>query len=231
MSIFAISDLHLSTVCEKPMNIFGSSWENYMEEITRDWAERVTKDDTVLLGGDLSWGMTMEEAAPDIELIARLPGNKIMVRGNHDYWWSSVSKVRAAFGGEIMALQNDAVRVDGAIICGCRGWTVPDGAQTAEDKKIYERELIRMEMALTAAKNMRQSEEQLIVLTHFPPFNVHRADSGFTRLFIEYGVDKVVYGHLHGRDCRSDLRISLFGMEFFLTSCDLTGNRLVLIKE
>lgn len=229
MSIYAISDLHLSAASDKPMDIFGGSWIGYMEEIERDWRRRVLPSDVVLLPGDLSWGMTMEQAMPDIERVNALPGKKVLIRGNHDYWWSSISRLREKLPQGMYAVQNDALKIGGAVVCGSRGWTVADGEQQPADKKIYERELLRMEMSLQAAMRLRTDGEPLIVLIHYPPFNVRRERSGFSELFEKYCADKVVYGHLHGRDCRSDLKLCMGGVEYYLTSCDLTANKMTLI--
>ena len=120
MKVFAISDLHLSSACNKPMDIFGSSWEGYWEKIKTDWAVKVSDDDLVLLCGDLSWGMTLEEAKPDLDQLACLKGTKVIIKGNHDYWWSSLSKVKSIVDDSILCLQHDCVRVGRVLVCGSR---------------------------------------------------------------------------------------------------------------
>ena len=230
MKVFAISDLHLSTVVEKPMDIFGKSWENYFEEICADWKAKVSDDDLVLLPGDFSWAMRMDEALPDFRLVAQLPGKKVILRGNHDYWWNTLSQVRNALPSGFYALQNDCMRFDDVLICGTRGWVVPDGDNlSAEDMKIYLRELERLKLSISAMQKMRKPTDSVIAIMHFPPFNGRYDDSDFTRQFIEAGITKVVYGHLHGKDCRANLHMKKFGIDFYLTSCDLVGNKLTEI--
>ena len=230
MKVFAISDLHLSTVVEKPMDIFGKAWENYFDIISEDWKAKVTDDDLVLLPGDFSWAMRMDEALPDFELVAKLPGKKVILRGNHDYWWNTLSQVRNALPQGFYALQNDCMRFGDVLICGTRGWVCPDGDNlTAEDTKIYLREIERLKLSIAAMQKMRKPEDKVIAIMHFPPFNGRYDDSDFTRLFIEAGITTVVYGHLHGKDCRANLHMKKFGIEFYLTSCDLVGNKLTEI--
>ena len=122
MKIFSISDLHLDINNTKPMNIFGPVWENYLDKIVTDWNEKVSNEDIVILAGDYSWAMKLEEVAPDFEFLNKLKGTKIIIRGNHDYWWSSLSKVRALLPENVYALQNDAIKIGNYIFCGNRGW-------------------------------------------------------------------------------------------------------------
>lgn len=229
MKIFAISDLHLSTTTPKPMNIFGPVWSNHMQTITADWKERVGKDDIVLIAGDLSWAMQLEDAVTDLSVLADLNGKKVFIRGNHDYWWKSISRIRAAFPDGYYFLQNDCVKFGNYIILGSRGWTVegsvPDYSD--EDKKLYLRERERLLLALKAMQKVREDGDKVIAMIHFPPFDVKRSDSLFTELFKEYGVNCVVYGHLHGNDCKADKIVRKDGIVYYLTSCDLVKNRLV----
>ncbi len=229
MKIYAISDLHLSVTTNKPMNVFGSSWENYVDEIVADWEKKVTDDDVVLIAGDHSWAMQLEDAVIDLERFKNLKGKKVIIRGNHDYWWKSVSKIRDALP-EFVVLQNDAVKIENLVVCGSRGWTCEGSNDfTEDDKKIYLRETERLRLALSSAKKLLSSDDKLIVLMHFPPFNVRREDSLFTKLFEENGVQAVVYGHLHGKDCRADLTLEKNGIKYYLTSCDQVKNKLVEI--
>lgn len=227
MKVFAISDLHLSINNPKPMDIFGGAWEDYLPRIKQSWVDNVSDNDVVLLSGDLSWAMTLENAAADLKYIGALPGKKIIIRGNHDYWWKSISAVRAALPYGCYALQNDCLRLGDILFCGSRGWTV-DG-DSDEDKKLFERELIRMRLSLEQMQRQRQSEDKVIAMTHYPPFNYKPENSRMTDLFAEFGVDKVVYGHLHGKNVRSMPLITLSGVEYYLTSCDQINNKLVQI--
>ena len=230
MKVYAISDLHLSTVCGKPMDIFGKAWENYFELISADWKEKVTDEDVVLLPGDFSWAMRIEDALPDFERVANLPGSKVILRGNHDYWWNTLSQVRSLIPKGFYALQNDCLRFGDVLICGTRGWTCPDGDNlTAEDKKIYLREIERLKLSIASMQKQRKPTDKVIAITHFPPFNGRYDESEFTKQFVLADIDTVVYGHLHGKDCRANLQFKKFGINFYLTSCDLTGNKLTRI--
>lgn len=230
MKVFAISDLHLSTVVGKPMGIFGKAWENYFEEICSDWQAKVSQDDLVLLPGDFSWAMRMEDALPDFELVAKLPGQKVILRGNHDYWWNTLSQVRSSIPQGFFALQNDCLRFENVLICGTRGWVCPDGDNLgAEDTKIYLRENERLKLSLSAMQKMRTPSDKVIAIMHYPPFNVKYDDSDFIKQLILAEVPTVVYGHLHGKDCRANLFMNKFGIDFYLTSCDLVGNKLTQI--
>ena len=230
MKVFAISDLHLSTNCQKPMDIFGKSWVNYFELICADWKAKVSQDDVVLLPGDFSWAMRMEDALADFELVAQLPGKKVILRGNHDYWWNTLSQVRNAIPKDFFALQNDCLRFGDVLICGTRGWVCPDGDNlNAEDKKIYLRVVERLKLSIASMQKQRQPEDKVIAIMHYPPFNGRYEDSDFVKQFVQADIKTVVYGHLHGKDCRSNLYMKKFGIDFYLTSCDLVGNVLTEI--
>ena len=185
MHVYAISDPHLSFTEDKPMSVFGAVWENHWDEITADWKAKVQSDDVVLIAGDISWAMYLQDAVKDLELIGALPGTKILIRGNHDYWWSGISKVRAVLPEGTYCLQNDALKIGKYVFAGSRGWSVPEtgAAQSAEDAKIFEREIIRMELSLTAADKLREEGDKLIAMIHYPPFNSRYENSPFTKLF------------------------------------------------
>lgn len=231
MKIFAISDLHISTNTNKPMEIFGGNWIGYMEKIKADWQEKVTDDDLVLIGGDLSWAMDIEDAQKDLQTLADLKGKKILIKGNHDYWWSGIGKVRDILPENFFALQNDSLRFDGVVICGSRCWSVPGSPDFNEqDRKIYLRETERLKLSLSSAQKIKQDGDKLIALVHFPPFNVHREDSAFTEIFEQFGVDAVIYGHLHGKSVRADKLVVKNGIKYYLTSCDQVENKLTEIE-
>ncbi len=230
MKVFAISDLHLSGENPKPMDIFGGAWDNYIEKIKASWDECVEDGDVVLISGDISWAMGLEEAKKDLSFIGSLKGKKVIIRGNHDYWWKSISAVRNALPAGVYAVQNDAVKTGNVIVCGSRGWTTPEKEHaTADDKKIYEREIIRMEMSLKTAEKMKGENDKIVVMTHYPPFNSRIERSPFVEMFSGFKVDAVVYGHLHGKDCRASRLVEIDGIRYYLTSCDLVENKLVRI--
>jgi predicted phosphohydrolase len=231
MKIFAISDLHLSFSSNKPMDVFGGNWENYLEKIEQDWNNKVTDDDIVLIAGDISWAMKLEEAQVDLNWIANLKGKKVLIRGNHDYWWKSISSIRNVLPEHMYILQNDSLLLNEVIFCGTRGWTVPENyaLQQEDDKKIYERELLRLELSLKTAKEKQTNNQPIIALIHYPPFNSKLEESEFTTLFETYGVSKVIYGHLHGKDAKTVLHYTKNNVEYYLTSCDQIDNKLVQI--
>ena len=230
MKVFAISDLHLSVNNPKPMDIFGPVWDGYIEKIFSEWKQKVHEDDIVLLAGDFSWAMKLEDAVDDFRLMESLPGKKIIIRGNHDYWWKSISAVRSILPINFYALQNDALKFDNVIICGTRGWQTPEKnmVQSSEDEKIYKREVLRLEMSLKEANKLRREGDILLCMMHYPPFNFSRADSEFSLLFEKYNVDIVVFGHIHGYK-NIQLQFEKNNIKYFLTSCDMVNNEIVQI--
>lgn len=231
MKVFAISDLHLSINSNKPMDIFGPVWENYLDKIEQSWNKLVSDDDVVLISGDISWAMKLNDAIPDLNYISQFKGKKIILRGNHDYWWSSISGVRSVLKPNMFAIQNDAIKIGDTIFCGTRGWTVPETThKTPDDEKIYNREFIRLGLSLQDAKRLQQNNEKIIVMMHYPPFNSKMEDNEFTNLIEQYGVKTVVYGHLHSYDKKQKLIAYKNNVKYYLTSCDLIGNELIEIK-
>ena len=232
MKIFAISDLHLSVNNPKPMNIFGEVWDNYLDKIFSDWKSKVSEDDLVLLAGDFSWAMKLEDTKEDFNLLKDLPGKKIIIRGNHDYWWKSISNVRSFLPSGFYAIQNDALKFGNIIVCGTRGWMIPERGNTLspEDQKIFDREVIRLDLTLQDAQKLKTSDDDKIVcMIHYPPTNFSHDDSSFTNLFEKYQVDGVVFGHLHGFK-NAKLKFEKNNIPYYLTSCDLTGNLLTEIE-
>ncbi len=230
MKIFAISDLHISTNSNKPMDVFGGKWVNYIEKIRADWLEKVSDDDLVLIGGDISWAMKIDDAKLDLDSFANLKGKKILIKGNHDYWWSGIGKVRDVLPKNFYALQNDCIKFDDVIICGSRCWSVPGSPDFKEqDRKIYNREVERLKLSFKEMEKIREEKDKVIVLIHYPPFNVNREDSAFTELFEQFRVDAVVYGHLHGKDVRADKLLLKNNIKYYLTSCDQVDNKLTEI--
>ena len=225
MNIYALSDLHLSFMVEKPMDIFGGAWENYTDKIKENWQSIVQEDDVVLIAGDISWAMKLEETKADFDFISGLNGKKIIIKGNHEYWWKSISGVREILPKDIIALQNDSYRIDNFLFAGTRGWIVPESNNdpnfTKEDEKIYNREMLRLELALESMQKKRKDGDIVVCMIHFPPFNSKREDSLFTNLFEKYKVDIVVYGHLHKSAGRQTKEFVKNGIKYYLTSADL----------
>lgn len=231
MNIYSISDLHLSLNSNKPMDIFGPVWENAFEKIKGDWNEKVNDDDVVLLCGDLSWAMKMEDALEDIKELNTLKGKKILLKGNHDYWWQGITSLRENLPENVFAIQNDSIKIDNIIFCGTRGWVIPEGKQkTEENVKIYKREVERLKLTLQSMSKKRNEEDIVICLMHYPPYNNLGEDSEFTKLIEEYKIDKVVFGHIHGKNYTYKLKTIKNNVEYYLTSCDQTNNKLVKIK-
>jgi len=230
MSIFSISDLHLSFNSEKPMDIYGGEWVNHTKKLYTNWTSMISQNDTVIIPGDISWALRQNEALQDLKWISELPGKKVLIKGNHDLWWVSISKLSGLFEN-IYFLQNSFYIAENYAICGTRGWICPgDDDFTAHDEKIYKRELLRLKHSLEAAsqagygikyKNELEQKGDIIGALHFPPTNDKFMESGFTELFEEYGVKKVVYGHLHGKDAYSNgFQGVKSNVEYILTSLD-----------
>lgn len=221
MSLFAIGDLHLPGQNDKPMDVFGNQWKNHFEVISMRWRERVTADDIVLIPGDISWAMHLSEAKDDLNEIAALPGRKVILRGNHDYWWSSIAKVRRALPDGMYALQNDALELDEYIFCGTRGWLYPTARipLEQEDIKIYEREMIRLRMSLEEAARLTPGKKR-VALFHFPPMLVGVERSQFAILLEQFHIPVAVYGHLHGVGIANGETGTHHGVTYHLVSCD-----------
>jgi len=218
MSIFAIGDLHLSLSCDKPMDIFPG-WSDYVSRIAESWNEQVKSEDTVVLPGDISWGMSLEQALEDFRFIDSLPGKKVLIKGNHDYWWNSRRKMEDFFDknglSSLIILHNSFVEADGFAICGTRGWCLEDGAP--QDKKVTAREEGRLKASLEAAK---PSGLEPLVFLHYPPVFGDSISGGMIDLLLEYNVKRCFYGHLHGPARYQALEGEYMGIDFSLVSAD-----------
>ena len=199
MRVLAIADPHLSRRDPKPMDVFGPGWEGHPDAFFAGWREVVRDDDLVLIPGDLSWAMRLEDALSDLHDIAALPGTKVILRGNHDYWWPSIGKLRAALPPRMHAIQNDALRIGGVVIAGTRGWVCPGSHEFGEhDEKIYRRELDRLDLSLARARDLREPDDLAVVMLHYPPTNPRLEPSGFTERIQRFEPDALVFGHVHG---------------------------------
>ena len=210
MSIFVMGDLHLSTdkSTNKSMEKFGKRWLGYTDKIRRNWEAVVAPEDTVVIPGDISWAMKLEESLSDFRFIESLPGTKLIGKGNHDFWWSTMSKHNAFFEKigvkSISFLFNNAHEVDNFIIAGTRGWYNDEDATNAPDntdfEKLTNRENLRLRTSLAAAKKLQEAapEKEIIAFMHFPPFWNGKASDGLISTLKEYGVKRVYFGHIHG---------------------------------
>lgn len=230
MRIWGISDLHLSFAASKPMEIFGCNWRNHVERISESWNATVHSEDVVLCPGDLSWATRLEDAIKDLNWIDSKPGLKIFSRGNHDYWWSSIGKVRAALPSSCVALQNDCYDLKNYVIAGSRCWSAPGGPDyTDKDKKIYEREGIRLEFSLKKAQSIAHGRP-IIAAIHYPPFTASKEPTVFSELLEFFGVKICVYGHLHGeRSHKTALQGVVRGVEYHLISSDYLNFKPLLL--
>lgn len=231
MKIFAIGDLHLPGGDMKPMDVFGPHWENHFERISEDWRARVTDEDIVLIPGDISWAMQLSGALEDLRRIASLPGRILILRGNHDYWWSSLTQLRCSLPSNMHAVQNDAYDAGDVVFCGTRGWMIPPGVvsgapegskgQISQDEKLYRREAMRLEMSLKAAQKIAAGRP-VFAMMHYPPLLPECARTGteFTRLLTQYGAVRCVYGHLHGPSVQRGYNGLYNGVQYDLVSCD-----------
>ena len=219
--IFAIGDLHLSLSVEnKAMDVFGPGWANHVARLKEGWQDTVGEEDLVLVPGDISWGLRLEEALADLDFIHGLKGTKILLRGNHDYWWTGYSKVKSILPPSVKAVQNGALLWNGVIVGGTRGWNTPLSPDFSEskDRKIFEREKLRLGLSLRAMDDM--AGRLRVVMLHYPPFNEKGEPTDFADMLRGHGVDHAVYGHLHGRSCLGGFEGSYEGTEYHLTSAD-----------
>ena len=223
MKIFALADFHLSLCGDKPMTKFGDHWDNHPERIAEACREMISDDDLFLIPGDHSWGLRLDDAEEDLRFIESLPGKKVLCKGNHDYWWQGIGKVRERFPG-LTFLQNDAVHFGDEIsCCGTRGWSLPSspGYSKENDKKYLDREIHRLKLSL---EQLNPKAELKIALIHYPPLYSNDLDTPFSDLLAEAGVDLCVYGHIHlSKSGRLDVSV-LNGRHrkvlYQLVSCD-----------
>ncbi len=225
--LYALSDLHLGFGVHKPMNIFGDEWERHEEKVLSAWKEIICDSDVVLLPGDISWAMSLEEARSDLDWIGGLPGQKVMIRGNHDYWWNGIGKVRKLLNNGTQALQNDTIEFSEFTVCGSRGWLLPGHPKFSEhDAVLYERETERLRISLE--KGIRTGKP-IVAMMHFPPLSVDGEPSLFTELMTDYRVRLCVYGHLHGSAHRYAFEGAMNGVQYRCVSADYLHFRPLLV--
>jgi predicted phosphohydrolase len=249
MTIWAIADLHLSFgVPNKSMDVFGPRWERHPERVKTNWEAKVKADDLVLIAGDISWAKRPEEAVPDLKWIDALPGTKVMIRGNHDYWWESLKKLQTIMPPSIHIIQNNAFNWNDVSVAGCRMWdtsefsfdenvqyyeassklvTQPYVEQNlAEAERIFEREFNRLEMSL---KCLNSQARLKVVMTHYPPIGPDLKSSRISKLLTQYGVHICVFGHVHNVK-EGTLNFGIHdGVKYVFTACDYLNCDPILI--
>lgn len=233
MKVFALSDLHLDGKQNKPMDVFGDRWAGHAQRVFDNWRAVVTDEDCVLIAGDFCWAMMLRDAEDDLFAVSELPGQKLLIRGNHDYWWASPTKLRDMLPKNMRIIQNDAADMGPFVACGSRGWLLPGSAEFGQaDEKIFARELIRLEMSLNAAVRLAgEAKKPIIVMMHYPPVPENGADSAFSELIARYPVKTVIYGHLHAQSCKTAFEGEKNGVSYILTSADHLGFMPKLIDE
>lgn len=231
MSIYVIADLHLSFGTNKPMHIFGDNWDNHHEKIRKNWIEVVKPEDTVILPGDFSWATYIEDAKLDFQYLNELPGNKILLKGNHDYWWTTLNKMREFLKennfSNIDFLYNNSYLIEDKIIAGSRGWILQDGE---ENRKMINRENERLKLSLKSGVENFGKEKEIIAFMHYPPIQsknlLGNSFLEFYRTMKQYNVKNCYYGHLHGASHKDAIEGNVEGINFHLISADYLGFKL-----
>lgn len=224
MPIYAIADLHLSFSQNKPMDIFGNNWEDHAEKVKNNWLNKVKQSDYVIIPGDFSWAMYLEETKKDFDYLNNLPGTKILLRGNHDYWWNTVTKMDKFLNengfDNISFLYNNSYLVENKIIVGTRGWNVLD---TENDSKMIKRENARLELSINDGIKKYGNDKEMIAFMHYPPINksdLMENDTEFVRTLKKYNIKRCYYGHLHGIAHKDAIEGNIQGIEYRLISAD-----------
>ncbi|QQK07707.1 metallophosphoesterase [Miniphocaeibacter halophilus] len=212
--IYSISDLHLDYTGNKTMELFGENWDNYENRIFQNWKEVVKDNDIVLIAGDISWAMTINEAYNDLIRIENLPGKKVLIKGNHDYWWSSLKKINDLNLNNMFFLQNNSYDFNGISIVGTRGWE--DCNEDSDEFNVFKRELLRLEMSIKTAKTCNKK----IAMLHYPPFDKKGIPNDFHSILKKYNIEICIYGHLHGPGLSNIIEGTVDGIKYFCTSSD-----------
>lgn len=232
MALYSIADLHLPLGIDKPMDIFGAQWNNYVERLADNWQSKVKGNDIVVLPGDFSWATYLEQSYKDFEFLDKLNGTKILLKGNHDYWWTTMNKLKefTAKNGfnSIHFLQNNSYMYGDTAICGTRGWIHPAWDSFKEDdRKIFDREVLRLELSFKSARDYNE----IYVFTHYPPRSNKLESNEFVEMMAKYPVTKCVYGHLHSASHKNAVEGAAGGVEYKLVSSDYLQFDPILIKE
>ena len=208
MAIYVIGDLHLSFNTNKPMDIFGKNWQNYEEKIKQDWLSKVKLEDAVILPGDFSWAMYLDETDKDFEFINDLPGKKILLKGNHDYWWTTVTSMRRYI--QEQGFENK-------IIAGTKGWNI---SEDQEDIRLTKREVARLELSIKDGISKYGENKEIVVFMHYPPLTKNYINTDYTSLMKKYNIKRCYYGHLHANSILDAVEGNIDGIEYKLVSSD-----------
>lgn len=221
MAIYVIADLHLSFSQDKPMSIFGENWEGHSEKIKNNWISKVKPEDTVVLPGDFSWAMYLQDTYKDFEYLNSLPGKKLLLKGNHDYWWTTVTNMRNFLEENkfknIDFIYNNSYLVENKILTGTRGWNLLD---TENSSKMIKRESVRLQLAIEDGIKKYGDDKEIIVFMHYPPISNTNKKSEFLKILKQYDIKRCYYGHLHGRSHQDAVEGIVDGIEFKLISAD-----------
>ena len=254
MAIYTIGDLHLSFHENKPMDIFGENWKGHEEKIKKDWIEKVTEKDLVILPGDFSWSTYLKDTYEDFSYLHSLPGKKLLLKGNHDYWWTTLKSMREFLKEnkfeDIDFLYNTAYEFENYIIAGTRGWSQ---FQEEDNEKMIQREQLRLELSLKEASkllnkdSLREEEvvdkKEILVFMHYPPITNNQIEectktdkkiyevNEFVKIMKEYNVKACYYGHLHGISIKEAVEGEYDGIEFKLVSADGLNFKLLRIRD
>lgn len=233
MALFTLADLHLATGVQKPMDIFGGRWQGYTEKIVKNWRALVSSEDTVVVGGDISWGISLKEAQGDFALLDALPGRKLILKGNHDLWWETAAKMHRFLDENgfttIDFLHNNCFFYGKTALCGTRGWPFEEDFSDPHNEKIFRRELMRLEASLKLGAV--QQPEEIICFLHYPPLYANFRCGPMIELMQRYGVSRCVYGHLHSESLRWAVEGLHEGIEWRLVSGDHVDFTPVFLKK
>ncbi len=230
MAIYIIGDLHLSFGESKPMDIFGENWTNHEEKIKQDWISKVKEEDTVVHLGDFSWAMHLKDTVKDFKFLDSLPGKKILLKGNHEYWWTTVTNMNNFLEEHnlknIYFLQNNSFEIEDKVICGTRGWTLLN-EDTENSKKMLAREAQRLELSIQDGLG---KNKEIIVFMHYPPIVKQNIDTEFMKILKKYDIKKCYYAHLHSKSIEDAVEGVIQGIEFKLVSADALDFKLLKIN-
>ena len=221
MAIYVIADLHLSFSQDKPMSIFGENWEGHSKKIKTNWISKVKPEDTVVLPGDFSWAMYLKDTYKDFQYLDSLPGKKLLLKGNHDYWWTTLTNMRNFLlenkFKNIDFIYNNSYLVENKILTGTRGWNLLD---TENSSKMIKRESIRLQLAIEDGIKKYGDDKEIIVFMHYPPISNTNKKSEFLKILKQYDIKRCYYGHLHGKSHQDAVEGIVDGIEFKLISAD-----------